>query len=106
MRLIDGDKLLKQFEVIGECEDCEHICEQDSNYCDYMKMRNLIKDAPTIDAEPVRHGHWIDKPTGRYGNWQSYCSACGKHNQIGGIDSNRHKPRCPWCGAYMDGVSE
>lgn len=53
MRLIDGDKLLKQFEVIGECEDCEHICEQDGNYCDYMKMRNLIKHAPTIDAVPV-----------------------------------------------------
>lgn len=51
----------------------------------------------------VVHGQWIDKPTGRYGQMQSWCSACGKHSGIGGIKSNRHKPYCPNCGAKMDG---
>ena len=94
MRLIDADALMEQMkrrkDFVGRPSD--PVC--------------LVEDAPTIEAEPIRHGHWIDKPTGKYSNWQSYCSACGKHSQIGGIESNRHKPRCPWCGAFMDEVSE
>ena len=61
-----------------------------------------LEDAPAIEAEPVKHGWWIEKPTGAYGRWQSWCSACGKHSGIGGIESNRHKPYCPNCGAKMD----
>lgn len=49
-------------------------------------------------------GEWIDKPTGAYGRMQSWCSACGKHSGIGGIESNRHKPYCPNCGAKMKGA--
>jgi hypothetical protein len=56
-----------------------------------------------LKAEPVKHGYWDDKPTGKYRNWQSWCSACGKHSGIGGIRSNQHKPYCPNCGAKMDG---
>jgi hypothetical protein len=48
-------------------------------------------------------GEWIDKPTGAYRRMQSWCSACGKHSGIGGIESNRHKPYCPNCGAKMKG---
>lgn len=48
-------------------------------------------------------GEWVDKPTGAYGRMQSWCSACGKHSGIGGIESNRHKPFCPNCGAKMKG---
>ena len=68
------------------------------------QFMDCVNDARELleQSEPVRHGHWIDKPTGKYGNWQSYCSACGKHSQI---ESNRHKPRCPWCGAFMDEVT-
>lgn len=62
----------------------------------------IISDAPTVDAVPVVHGHWIDKPTGRYGQWQSWCSVCGKHSGIGGNESNRHKPFCPNCGSRMN----
>ena len=48
-------------------------------------------------------GEWVDKPTGAYSRMQSWCSACGKHSGIGGIESNRHKPYCPNCGAKMKG---
>ena len=51
-------------------------------------------------------GEWIDKPTGAYSRMQSWCSACGKHSGIGGIESNRHKPYCPNCGAKMKGGAE
>lgn len=67
------------------------------------KIIERIKCAPAVDVAPVVHGQWIDKPTGRYGQMQSWCSACGKHSGIGGIKSNRHKPYCPNCGAKMDG---
>jgi hypothetical protein len=51
-------------------------------------------------------GEWMDKPTGAYGRMQSWCTACGKHSGIGGIESNRHKPYCPNCGAHMRGGAE
>lgn len=60
----------------------------------------IIDEAPTLDVAPVVHGRWIDKQIHR--RMQSRCSACGKHSGIGGIESNRHKPFCPNCGAKMD----
>ena len=51
-------------------------------------------------------GEWVDKPTGAYSRMQSWCSACGKRSGIGGIESNRHKPYCPNCGAKMKGGAE
>ena len=69
-------------------------------------VASAIKNAPTADVEEVRHGEWIDKPTGAYCRMQSWCSACGKHSGIGGIESNRHKPFCPNCGAKMKGGEE
>ena len=51
----------------------------------------------TVDAEPVRHGRWIDK----YGNGDLYCSECGavmeKHEHI-----NHNLYFCYHCGAKMD----
>ena len=53
------------------------------------------KCAPTIDAEPVRHGHWDDS----FDGITPYCSVCGmSHNCI-----NRTPDYCPHCGAKMEG---
>lgn len=85
------------------------------NYNDYNKLTLLrigetiyesyetYVSKPLADVVEVKHGKWVDKPTGSYGRMQSWCSACGKHSGIGGIESNRHKPYCPNCGAKMDG---
>lgn len=62
-----------------------------------------VNNLPAADVAPVRHGRWIDKPTGRYGQAQSWCTSCGKRSGIGGIKTHRHKPYCPNCGALMDG---
>lgn len=107
MRLIDGDKLLKQFEKVGECDECGYICEQDGNYCDYMKMRNLIKDAPTIEAEPVKHGHWVKLDTvetfdiAGVKTWalKAMCSECGFAHRF--IEAHMVYDYCPNCGADM-----
>lgn len=55
---------------------------------------------------PVRHGRWIDKPTGRCGQWQAWCSACNKKCGCGGTLETQHKIFCPNCGARMDGGSD
>ena len=46
-------------------------------------------------------GHWIERQKKGSCRWQSWCSVCGKHSGIGGIESNRHKPFCPNCGSQM-----
>ncbi len=62
----------------------------------YLLEEFEIVDAPSVEAEPVRHGRWIEKPyllgTSRF------CSLCG---------SNYGMPHevynfCPNCGAKMD----
>ena len=62
---------------------------------------SALRPVSREQVEKVWRGEWIDKPTGRYGQWQTWCSACGKHSGIGGIKSNRNKPFCPNCGAAM-----
>lgn len=50
---------------------------------------------PTVDAEPVRHGHWELSPFD--GNWT--CSKCGDkpcHSNMKNMNC------CPNCGAKMD----
>ena len=78
MRLIDADELK---ELI--CNNVYPV--QDAfNTQDYGMfwtggIEKGIDEAPTIDAEPVRHGHWI-YCRDRYADHKQYqCSVCGKH---------------------------
>lgn len=66
-----------------------------------------INDAPTIEAEPVRHGHWSLNPHNRA--WD-VCSACGigtKRREYGlNPDGTEYVTEysyryCPNCGAKM-----
>lgn len=53
----------------------------------------------TVDAEPVRHGHWIKEKYER-----PICSVCGNKGFLSIIDSiTGDFPYCAWCGAKMDG---
>ena len=80
-RLIDADLLLEQMkrrkDFIGRPSD--PVC--------------LVEDAPTIEAEPVKHGRWelIDEQEPRrYG--------CSKCKSLSWEASNY----CLYCGAKMD----
>ena len=66
-------------------------------------IRTVAGHLGSLNYHKQSEGEWVDKPTGAYGRMQSYCTACGKHSGIGGIESNRHKPFCPNCGAKMKG---
>lgn len=85
------------------CKDCLHFCHC-KNIPSYPVTNNTIACDDWVSKDkyvPVVQGRWIDKPTGAYGRWQSWCSACGKRSGIGG--TKQHKPYCPNCGAKMDG---
>lgn len=89
MRLIDADALLSGFDV-------RKVVEYDESGCgmDYKAVPvEAIENAPTIDAEPVRHGRWEGK------RWSYSCSICGGLSpEDGGVKTNY----CPDCGAKMD----
>jgi hypothetical protein len=75
-------------------------CMWDKVHCN---ERNYAEEIYNAGYRKQSEGEWIDKPTGAYSRMQSWCSDCGKHSGIGGIESNRHKPYCPNCGAKMKG---
>lgn len=95
MRLIDVDTVMNAFtdECMGDESEKMFSCHD---------IDRILDEVPTVDAAPVVHGRWEDKPTGRYGQQQSWCSACRKPSGIGGTEKNRHRAYCPNCGAKMD----
>ena len=58
----------------------------------------VLEDAPAVDAEPVRHGKWIENYA--YGAWHYDCPFCddGYATKAGGKPVNY----CSNCGAKMD----
>ncbi|MGM9598672.1 MAG: hypothetical protein ACI3VY_01995 [Faecousia sp.] len=97
MRLIDADA--KTFPTPYKINDTEHA--KGWNSC-----LNSISQQPTIDAEPVRHGHWEYVNTHPFQTYYS-CSECGNvtddyifNNQTLQYDKLYY---CPNCGAKMDG---
>ena len=86
MRLIDADALLQRA--------VPHGWSTPLWVSDIM-----IEDAPTIEAEPVRHGHW-EKIGTIENTWVVHkCSYCGYQT----IDNGQY---CTNCGAKMDEVEE
>lgn len=87
-------------ECCGITEDVEK-CRKTSadGWCkEYCKLKNM----PTVEAEPIRHGHWIvefENDNGR----DLRCSECRTKFYVGkGRDGNY----CPNCGAKMDEEEE
>ena len=108
MRLIDATELAKKW--FGEA----WVLEQKSvEYCDtrwedvYLQFFDDLDSMPTVDAEPVRHGHWISIDND--GDSPYKCSVCGgvKVNENGEwLDICQQEwskmPYCSVCGAKMD----
>lgn len=89
--LIDREGLLKR--KIENMIDAFGIDFQEE---DILFSYSDIENAPTIDAEPVVHGHWVECKTANY-HW--CCSHCG----YGYTDNPL--TFCYDCGAKMDEVS-
>ena len=78
MRLIDADELLS--------------IVRSMTVVDKSVMHRILIQMPTVDAVPVRHGHWIEDPD----DWECQCSECGHLSSCRTV-------YCSACGARMDG---
>ena len=97
MRLIDADALLE--EMVGITDGWREPRK------DWKWYEDSVRNAPTIDAEPVRHGHWI--PADIYHEDEYICSVC--HAEIAVPINFDYRPTykyCPMCWAKMDEVSK
>ena len=94
MRLIDADELKRDCLTLPRVLDDEFVI--------HVQMKDVTKsinNAPTIEAEPVRHGRWEE--CGQYDVYDyCQCSECGYFSFDG--ETNY----CPYCGAKMDGGDE
>lgn len=90
-RLIDADALIEKAYWHGEHPTVDHLFAEGVDAVDVSDIDN----APTIEAEPVRHGYWM---CGDYYDIGDVCSECD-------WDSGMVNPTlryCPNCGAKMD----
>lgn len=93
MYLIDADEAVK---IIKRYDDRGLTLDEVTRITDGIAKE--IEAMPTVDAEPVKHGKWIETKNG------FHCSNCkgkpGQHpTKRGAFLSNF----CPNCGAKMDG---
>lgn len=104
MRLIDADAL--KAELWKERASLQMM--DDSQTADKImygiyKAERCASKMPSVDAEPVRYGRWIEMPLkeDKTADVTAYyepivCSVCGSQN-------NCKSAYCPNCGAKMDG---
>lgn len=64
----------------------------------------MIADAPTIEAESVKHGRWIRKESKRF--YWFECSECGYPPPLDKFKREWFSNYCPNCGAKMDEVED
>ena len=64
-------------------------------------IKSIIDDIPAADVEEVKRGEWIEN------GWNVVCSSCGVGKWKGYVpalqEAKEWMPRCPNCGAKMDG---
>ena len=90
MRPIDAEELMwRKYKI----ENMGRPLSDDEMYAYHIGWNDAIDTimvcTPTLDAEPIRHGHWIVDEDGNI-----TCSECGHH----GVGDNY----CERCGAKMD----
>ena len=98
MRLIDAEAFLKT--EIDRCGSAPLVGTRTSNN-EYLSER--LKKAPTIEAKPVVHAHWVTEQEAEEINRYDLtycCSACG-HCDWDCTESEGFE-YCPNCGAKMD----
>ena len=112
MRLIDADALLKAFDDDIDTDVCQTVLDYYSEWgFSRDTVERAVTNAPTIEAEPVRHGEWVDRYGNKYANHLYECSVCGEKalwrfevNALGNeIEVQDLSDFCPNCGAKMDG---
>lgn len=74
--------------------------QQHNSYSTLMlyEVADMIRDAPAVDAEPVRHGRWE-----HLGGDEWCCTVCGEVIHTEGSWEKPTRKYCHECGAKMGG---
>lgn len=114
MRLINADELNElmyheAFETDSEMQKWDSGC-----WIRYKMFENNIAKCKPVEAEPKRHGHWIDradKIDAAHGRHHYQCNICARYldGHVGGTEDwwDYEAPNyCPNCGAKMNEVEK
>ena len=107
VRLIDANALIKDIvESIRLADEWEKEAREKKDKhgikCAIDTRRSLlamisrVKEAPTVEAEPVRHGRWVVR------GQEIYCSECDTESLYNPFGASKFSRLCPNCGAQMD----
>lgn len=105
-RLIEADAIYK---ILESCEIKKDtygslLNDWDHGYnCGIERAESEIECAPTVEAEPVRHGHWngIEKESRGYTDIFE-CSECKCYVRTPFMMKVMEYDFCPSCGAKME----
>lgn len=99
MRLIDADEVTNKILYLLQ----GGVPSQDIRR-GIKKIYTMLCDAPTIEAEPLKHGRW-EKHDNLMGEYY-HCSVCDTRTEVATCMGDPIFVYCPFCGAKMDkGVS-
>ena len=96
-RLIDANALKDEFRryMVDRYDNERCVSEENCIICGRVCLfQRKVNNAPTVEAEPVVHGHWVKYNFLGHEQWA--CSECQT------LGSPQWK-RCPVCEAKMDG---
>lgn len=105
MRLIDADALLPMMKYATIDNEIGVFPIK----IGFNVIAKVINEAPTVDAEPVRHSKWViksnfDEKVNR--NYQhilcSECRTCVAYDWEGKLRTALNYKYCPTCGAKID----
>ena len=118
-RLINADDMIKSLMDMTFYDEEGHVID---DYEDRLAIvKSFVDPVQTVDAQPVRHGRWIEDGSFKYKHggrnseakelfgteWRTMrrikCSLC---NKITLVDDTILYEYCPHCGAKMDGEQE
>ena len=74
VRLIDANALYEKVDESQAHNNHQGIAHSVHN-TEHAHFKCMIHQAPTIEAEPVRHGRWIEQESPNGGHFN--CSECG-----------------------------
>lgn len=125
MRLIDANELLTDLkesakdarEWRDETQDEEIKIRAEQSFGTFVECALRVKHAPTIEAEPVRHGRWMNTDETVWNATEidgkqhieliivaARCSSCELWSEQ--VNNFSHYKFCPHCGSRMDGGDE
>ena len=90
--------LISKYDVLEICKEQIWNGADDYYPISANKIAKKVKELPTVDAVPVRHGHWIVE-------WETEDTRmlrCSKCRMVFNVGKGRDGNYCPNCGCRMD----